>query len=157
MEIIRISNIICYITYRQSIRLPLHGYFICPPEIVIFTVIKEPQQAFIFHLQNMRNHIRGASDHNVMNIIAAHYNELTERCGRLYRGGTIELCYVIHETILYVSTMPESREAQNVPALLDLFVYKFRMIAFETVRATPRTVVYLDSVKAKDIANIPDE
>ena len=105
----------------------------------------------------MAGFIRGASDPRVMAIIAAHYNELTERCRRLYRGGDIELCDVMHDAIMYVSTIPESKEKQTPSELLDFFVYKFRMIAFGAMKRKSRTVVYLDSIKAKGITDMPDE
>lgn len=100
---------------------------------------------------------RGANDPKVMRTIAAHYAELRERCRRLYKSGVIELDDVMQDTALYLSTMQESKETQSVVELLDLFVHKFRMFAFQTVKRTRRTVVYLDSIKAKGITNMPDE
>ena len=97
----------------------------------------------------MRNRIRGDSDKRVAGVIADNYELLLVRCGRAFRRGPFQLEDVVHETFLFVSTDPAAQAIPDKKALLDYFVYRFRMIAFQIMKDHRKMLRYADDKKTK--------
>lgn len=97
----------------------------------------------------MRNRIRGIYDERIAKVLADNYGVLLSRCGRAFRHGPFLLEDIVHETFLFVTTDPAAQTMLNKKALLDYFVYRFRMIAFQTVKDNRKMLRYADDKKIK--------
>lgn len=97
----------------------------------------------------MRNRIKGDCDNRVAGVIADNYELLLARCGRAFRRGPFQLEDVVHETFVFVTTDPAAQEMRNKEVLLDYFVYRFRMIAFQIMKDHRKMLRYADDKKTK--------
>nr|DAE37658.1 MAG TPA: hypothetical protein [Caudoviricetes sp.] len=86
-------------------------------------------------------------DARVASTLAAHHDELRRRCRRHFRRGALQFEDIMQETMLFV--MCDSRAAliTGTAALLDYFVYKFRMIMFQTMKRNRKMMTYADNQK----------
>lgn len=97
----------------------------------------------------MRNRNRDKYNERIARIIAANYDLLHIRCARAFRCGPFLLDDVIQETSLYVMTDPRAANITADADVVDYFVYKFRMIAFQTMKNNRKMLRYADDQKIK--------
>lgn len=86
-------------------------------------------------------------DSRVAAALAENYGELRRRCRRNFRRGEAEFEDVMQETLLFVMCDARAAALAGTPELLDYCVYKFRMMAFQTVKRNRRMASYADSLR----------
>ncbi len=97
----------------------------------------------------MRNRIRGPRNERVAQIISENYQLLRVRCARAFRRGPYSLEDVIQETVIYVITDPQAAAIGDDNDVIDYFVFKFKMVAFQTMRDNRKMLRYADDKKVK--------
>lgn len=97
----------------------------------------------------MRNRIRGPRNERVAQIISENYQLLLIRCARAFRRGPYSLEDVVQETAIYVMTDPRAATIVNDGEVVEYFVYKFKMVAFQTMKDHRKMLRYADDKKIK--------
>jgi len=78
--------------------------------------------------------VKNDVDEDVMQCLAAHYDELRNRCQQDWQlGNMTRSCVdVFHDTFLFVSQDKEAR-GKKEDELLEHFMYRFRMLKFQAM------------------------
>lgn len=86
-------------------------------------------------------------DSGVAAILAANYDILQRRCRRLFRRGALDFEDVMQDTMLFVMCDTRAASIATTEELLEYYVYKFRMMVFQTIKRNRRMAAYADGLK----------
>ena len=104
----------------------------------------------------MRKLKTGKVNKKALDVIAKNYNRLYAMCNISDRGCYCSKSYedIFQETILYVVHDKESFTKQTEKELIDYFLYKFKMIEFQTINDNKmlKEVKYAEYLQAKETA-----
>lgn len=79
--------------------------------------------------------------------LAAHHDELRRRCRRHFRRCALQFEDLMQETMLFVMCDCRAASLAGKAALLDYFVYKFKMIVFQAMKRNRKMMTYADNQK----------
>lgn len=104
----------------------------------------------------MRKLKTGKVNKRALDIIGKNYNKLRAMCNISDRGCYCSKSYedIFQETILYVVHDKESFAKQTEKELIEYFLYKFKMIEFQTINDDKmlKEVKYAEYLQAKETA-----
>lgn len=108
----------------------------------------------------MRKLKTGKVNKRALDIIGKNYNKLRAMCNISDRGCYCSKSYedIFQETILYVVHDKESFAKQTEKELIEYFLYKFKMIEFQTINDDKmlKEVKYAEYLQTKETANQED-
>lgn len=108
----------------------------------------------------MRKLKTGKVNKKALDIIGKNYNKLRAKCNISDRGCYCSKSYedIFQETILYVVHDKESFAKQTEKELIEYFLYKFKMIEFQTINDDKmlKEVKYAEYLQTKETANQED-
>lgn len=92
----------------------------------------------------MRNRCKGRFQPDVAQALARHYDRLLREChADLPCGcGALERTDIFHETILYVTHDPYSRNFRTDDELVAHFIYCYRMICYQSYKDEKQHTLY---------------